>query len=85
MLMVKKLTGFVDFFTSIWWVISVDILVISTVERCCELELMNYFIPLKKLNYCTIRPTKTQYVFFKVYETSTNQISLWYHEPLQSY
>jgi len=42
----QKLTGFVEFFTSIWWMISVDRLVISIVERCFRIGL-NYFIPLK--------------------------------------
>jgi len=48
----QKLTGFVVFFTSIFWMISVDMLVIRIVERCFRSRL-NYFIPLKKLNYCT--------------------------------
>ena len=28
-----KLTGFVEFFTTIWWMISVDMLVISICEK----------------------------------------------------
>jgi len=48
----QKLTGFVEFFTSIYRMISVHMLVISIVERCFRFGL-NYFIPLKKLDYCT--------------------------------
>jgi len=48
----QKLTGFVEFSTSIWWMISVEMLITSIVERCFRLGLKN-FIPLRKLNYCT--------------------------------
>jgi len=34
----QKLTGFVEVFTSIWWMISVDMLVISVFERGFRLE-----------------------------------------------
>ena len=48
----QKLIGFAEFVTSNWWMISVDMLVASIVERCFRLG-SNYFIPLSKLNYCT--------------------------------
>jgi len=42
----QNFTGFVVFFTSIWW-ITVDMLVISVVEKYFRLGLM-YLIPLTK-------------------------------------
>jgi len=41
----------------------------------------------KAIAFVITRATKSQKfsAFLKVYETSTNQISRWYHEPFQSY
>jgi len=39
-----KLTGFVELFTSMWWMISLDMLVISIVERCFRLNIITLFL-----------------------------------------
>jgi len=48
----QNLTGFAEFFTSIWWTISVDMLVISIVERCFRLKvkLLYYLLGQTKVN-----------------------------------
>jgi len=48
----QNLTGFVDFFTSIWW-ITVDMLVTSVVEKHFRLG-FKYHIPLVKKLICCI-------------------------------
>jgi len=51
-----------SFFTSILWMISLHMLVIIIVERCFRLGL-NYFIPLKKLDYCTNDRCSSRHIF----------------------
>jgi len=43
----QKVIGFVEFLYQYSWMISVDMLVISVVDRCFRLGL-NYLVPLEK-------------------------------------
>jgi len=42
----QTVTGFVDLFTSIWWTIPVDMLVISIVDGCACVQMLSTWVEL---------------------------------------